>query len=345
MGRQFSRKACGLIVLGLIPLAFLAKGWAESSTITAIDPLDKPALQSNLASKGLINGLAHAGQRIVAVGQRGHVLISDDDGKTWVQSSVPVSSDLVAVHFPSPEVGYAVGHDGVVLKSIDGGNNWTLILDGRRNNDVENPYLDVWFDTADEGYVVGAFGKILYTSDGGKNWVNKADSVDNPNAMHIYSIKRLGGELYLAGEQGLFNHFNPTTLRFEQEALPYKGSLFGLTGDEHSIWAYGLRGNLFASQDKGRNWQQVPTGVSGALTASAVGPQGQIAIVGLSGQMVKIKGIKSGSEGEPHFEVSVQSLSQPAAAVLAAVDGYVLGGLRGLSGVSGQTTVAQEQTK
>lgn len=334
-----------LALLGLIPLVLLTKGWAESNTQPSIDPLEKPALQTPLASKGLINGLTHAGASLIAVGQRGHILTSDDQGKNWAQASVPVSSDLVAVHFPSAEVGYAVGHDGVVLKSTDGGKSWVLILDGRSSNDVENPYLDVWFDTADEGYVVGAFGKILYTANGGKSWASKADVVDNPNAMHIYSIKRLGGELYLAGEQGLFNRFNPNTQRFDQCTLPYKGSLFGVAGDAQAIWAYGLRGSLFRSTDQGQHWQQVPTGVGGALTASASGPQGDVSIVSLSGQMLKIQSNNLGAGSEPDFKVSVQSLNQPAAAVVAAVDGVVVGGLKGLGTVSSLSAAAREQIK
>jgi len=39
------------------------------------------------------------GQRVVAVGQRGHVLFSDDTGKSWQQAEVPVSADLVAATF------------------------------------------------------------------------------------------------------------------------------------------------------------------------------------------------------------------------------------------------------
>ena len=119
----------------------------------------------------------------IAVGQRGHVLYSDDAGKTWRQADVPVSSDLVAVHFPSASAGWAVGHDGVVLHSADGGATWTRQFDGRALGAVlvdyytraaagasaadakraerllaearrfaeqgaENPFLDVWFENA-----------------------------------------------------------------------------------------------------------------------------------------------------------------------------------------------------
>ena len=96
------------------------------------DVLDTPALKSPLAQRALINGLARSGERLVAVGQRGHVLLSDDQGKSWRQAEVPVSSDLVAVAFPSADQGWAVGHDGVVLRSTDAGATWTRALDGRQ---------------------------------------------------------------------------------------------------------------------------------------------------------------------------------------------------------------------
>src|SRR3546814_394862 len=74
------------------------------------DPLDTPAIASALSDQHLINGLARAGDRVIAVGQRGHILLSDDDGAHWAQAKVPVSSDLTAVSFPPARDGLAVGH-------------------------------------------------------------------------------------------------------------------------------------------------------------------------------------------------------------------------------------------
>ena len=88
------------------------------------DVLDTPAIKSPLASRTLLNGLALAGDRVVAVGQRGHIVYSEDSGKNWRQADVPVSSDLVAVTFPNVTTGWAVGHDGVVLRSTDGGRSF-----------------------------------------------------------------------------------------------------------------------------------------------------------------------------------------------------------------------------
>ena len=70
------------------------------------DPLELPARTSALAPKAPLNGVALAGNRLVAVGQRGFILYSDNSGVTWTQSSsVPVSSDLTAVYFFSPQKG------------------------------------------------------------------------------------------------------------------------------------------------------------------------------------------------------------------------------------------------
>ena len=106
------------------------------------DILDTPAPKSRLPATALLNGVTLAGKRIVGVGQLGHVVYSDDGGKSWTQAVVPVSSDLLAVHFPTPQQGWAVGHDGVVLNSADGGATWNKQFDGRAAAQVmESHYM------------------------------------------------------------------------------------------------------------------------------------------------------------------------------------------------------------
>lgn len=95
------------------------------------DVLDTPATKSPLAQKTLFNGIVSAGKRLVSVGQRGHIVYSDDEGKNWIQAIVPVTSDLTAVTFPTAQQGWAVGHDGVVLHSADAGATWIKQFDGR----------------------------------------------------------------------------------------------------------------------------------------------------------------------------------------------------------------------
>lgn len=139
-------------------IAFAAKVWGGFDSLTKWmgqkdekvvadapyqDILDTPAPRSRIPGKAVLNGVTLAGKRIVSVGQLGHVVYSDNGGKSWTQSGVPVSSDLLAVHFPTPQKGWAVGHDGVVLHSADGGTTWIKQFDGRAAAQVmESHYLN-----------------------------------------------------------------------------------------------------------------------------------------------------------------------------------------------------------
>ncbi len=94
-----------------------------------------------LAHRSLLLDVAAADNRVVAVGERGHILFSDDRGSTWQQARVPTIQMLTAVHFIDARRGWAVGHDGIILASDDGGETWRVQRDGlaaQRQANIEN---------------------------------------------------------------------------------------------------------------------------------------------------------------------------------------------------------------
>ena len=93
----------------------------------AVDPATENAWLAPLAAHSLLLDIARAGDRLVAVGERGHVLLSDDDGETWKQVQVPTRTMLTAVHFLDDKLGFAVGHDAVILRTEDGGSIWQRV--------------------------------------------------------------------------------------------------------------------------------------------------------------------------------------------------------------------------
>jgi photosystem II stability/assembly factor-like uncharacterized protein len=339
-------------------------GAARAATPGWRDVLDTPALPSPLAARGLVNALARAGQRLVAAGQRGHVLTSDDRGEHWQQAAVPVSSDLVALSFATPQAGWAVGHDGVVLHSADGGQRWQRQLDGHAAGrrlvayygsdegaaavgDVtrlaalraeagrfaaqgaENPLLDVWFDDATTGYVVGAFGQLFATRDGGKTWDPLLHATENPKALHLYAVRSIGGELYIAGEQGLLMKLDRAAGRWRALTLPYPGTMFGLVGNQRVLLAHGLRGTLLRSTDAGRSWHTVPTGLQLGLTAATVLQDGRLVIASQAGHL-----LASRDDGAT-FQPLRTERPVPAAAIAEAAPGrLVVAGPRGLHTVA-----------
>ncbi|MDD2735510.1 MAG: YCF48-related protein [Desulfuromonadaceae bacterium] len=277
------------------------------------DVLDTPSRMSNLASGTLLNSIVSSGKRLIAVGHRGHIVYSDDQGKTWTQSTVPVGSDLVAVYFPSDKNGWSVGHDGVVLHTADGGTTWTKQLDGRiaaelmskyfsnseqdagitmqadikryQEQGPDKPFLDVWFQNDTTGYIVGAFGFIFRTVDGGKSWIPLLNRIDNPKNYHLYAIKPVGSDLYICGEQGSLFKLDATGY-FKGIKTPYTGTYFGITGKPGALIIYGMRGKVFRSGDNGKSWKNIETGVPAGITGSTILEDGRIVLVSQIGNVL-----------------------------------------------------------
>jgi photosystem II stability/assembly factor-like uncharacterized protein len=282
------------------------------------DPLSVPAQPSALASKSLLQGVARAGPRLVAVGQRGHILVSSDTGATWKQATVPVSSDLTAVFFVNDLKGWAVGHDGIVLHSVDGGLTWTTQLDGARANErlaehmqdsvqaqpqsadkkqllqeakrfkeqgPDKPFLDVWFADENNGYIVGAYNLIFRTRDGGKNWEPWFDQTENPKLFNLYSIHPVAGALYIAGEGGLVMKLDTDAQRFKALPTPYNGSYFGVVGDKSAVLVFGLRGNAYRSDDGGKTWAKVDTGLPATIVSGLTTASGEFLLADAGGRL------------------------------------------------------------
>lgn len=300
----------------LVAGALLTAG--STSGAGYVDVMSQPAQMSPLASKSLLQGVSRVGDRLVAVGQRGHIVVSNDSGTTWKQSSVPVSSDLTAVYFINESKGWAVGHDGVILHTADGGASWVLQFDGRRANEVlladikaksgaqpesaelkaqlaealryqeqgpDKPFLDVWFADENIGFVVGAFNLIFRTADGGKTWAPWFDRTDNPKFLNLYAIRPAGSSVYIAGEAGLVLRLDGDGQRFRAVSPDYKGSFFGVIGDASMVLVYGLRGNAFRSDDGGKSWVKVNAGLPATIVGATTLPKGAILLADVSGRL------------------------------------------------------------
>ncbi len=303
----------------LASLALAAGLGAPSAGAAFQDPLEVPALPSPLASKSMLQGVARAGPRLVAVGQRGHILVSTDNGASWTQAKVPVSSDLTAVFFVGDQKGWVTGHDGIVLHTTDGGTTWQKQLDGNKANELvlahmqkradadaksaelkalldeakrsaeqgaDKPFLDLWFADENTGYIVGAYNLIFKTTDGGKTWAPLFDQTDNPKILNLYAIGPAGGDLYVAGEAGLVLKLDPATQRFKALQTPYNGSYFGVVGDASNVILYGLRGNVYRSDDKGKSWAKVDVGLPATIVSGIATPKGGIMLADVGGRIV-----------------------------------------------------------
>lgn len=281
----------GLLLAGLHVIAFDSCFASQSET---------PSIMMPLAAKSLVLDLANSGQRIVAVGYRGHILISEDDAKSWHQVAAPTREMLTGVYFKDNLRGWAVGHGAVILATEDGGKSWKLLSAAPEE---ERPLFDV-IVTGDYGFAVGAYAKFMTTQDGGKNWeagelvIEKSaealeealkDSPDDeeplPFDYHFNAIARsAAGVFYIAAEAGYLFRSDDGGHTWKELPSPYGGSFFGILPlDGEALLAYGLRGNIFRSADKGQSWVQITTGTTALLTDAARLPDGTIVITGMAG--------------------------------------------------------------
>ncbi len=279
-----SRRFTSILLAGVLLLTILSTAprvFADASKASGVTRAEFMPL----VEKSLLLDITRAGDaRLAVAGERGHVLLSDDNGVRWRQANVPTRATLTAIFFVDETHGWAVGHDSVILSTEDGGENWKRLFFAP---ELEQPLLDLLFLDLKHGIAVGAYGLYLETLDGGETWEERYfESLDDPDfgLPHINALARSrDGSLYMAGEAGLLARSTDLGKSWETLDKPYDGSYFTLlVTRDGALIAAGLRGNIYRSTDRGDAWTNVPSGVQVTLNQCIQDPTGALILVGLS---------------------------------------------------------------
>lgn len=308
--------------------------WLAAAAQAADGPVE--AVPSARATAGLLTDIASAGARRVAVGERGHVLLSDDQGRSWAQARVPSRQLLTAVFFVDPQHGWATGHDAQILATVDGGATWTLQFQDPAR---QAPLLGLWFRDAAHGFAVGAYGALLATEDGGSHWQDVSERLGNPDQLHLNALVAVrDAGLLIVGEQGVMFRSADGGLTWQRLQGPYEGSLFGAvaTAQARTLLVFGLRGHVFRSSDFGDSWHAIELkGERGPLEAGLASARllddGALVLVGEAGNV-----LRSVDDGE-HFQRVTRPDRQALSALVPVSDGLLLVGEGGVhrAGVDG----------
>jgi photosystem II stability/assembly factor-like uncharacterized protein len=269
--------------------------------------------QAPLVSQSLLLDITQTGSQLVAVGERGHIILSTD-GNNWQQVEVPSTSTLTGVYFIDQQ-GWAVGHDSSILHSNDGGKQWQV---QNFAPSLQRPLLDVLFFDPQHGIAVGAYGTFLRTQDGGKTWLSELhaeflppedqqylneirleDEVFYQQELtsilpHLNSVSLSGDTLYLAGEAGLLAFSDDFGVHWQRMDIDYAGSFFNIAKTlSGSLVAAGLRGNLFAFNEADSNWNAIASGSNASLNAIISLDNTTTVVLGNNGAIVTLEGDKA----------------------------------------------------
>jgi photosystem II stability/assembly factor-like uncharacterized protein len=334
-------------LLGLLGMAATLPAWSANAPAV----LSQAALVTPKALGAATLAVTRAGKRLVAVGERGTVLLSDDHGASWKQAQVPVQATLTTVRFADEKTGWAAGHLGVILRSDDAGATWHKQLDGIQaaalvqqaaqatgdakaianaqrllEEGADKPFFDLEFIDAQRGFAVGAYGLMFATVDGGKTWAALGPRLPNPKSLHLYGLRAHGDTLLIAGEQGLLLRSTDGGASFSALESPYKGSFFGLLHTQGDVWiAFGLRGTAYRSPDAGTRWEKLETSLPMAIGAGTALTGGGFVLMGQAGDVLV------GRDDLPTLKRTPAREPVPVSGVAIAADGsLVLASLRGM---------------
>jgi len=248
--------------------------------------------------------------RIVAVGSEGFVVYSDDEGSTWQHAEAQSGEAdyfFSLAQLKQSQSLVAVGPGGSIIRSTDNGTSWQFAF---KAASVEEGYFHKVIADQKRNLLVAVAspGKFRISKDDGKSW--QASNADTDRHLFNAAINENTGRMIAVGNGGHvqasedgehwenleFNtnadlraiHFDETTNRWliaggnniwlsDNDGVSWKvielkltGSIFHITQSESVIAASGSNGLLVISQDSGKSWRSVTTGIDDNLRAPVV---------------------------------------------------------------------------
>ncbi len=295
--KAINRMACGLVTVASLLVAATVSGQSDQQARTDFRYL--PAVKTQWVERALLLDIARADGRLVAVGERGFIIHSDDDGRSWAQADVPVSVTLTAVNFPSPEMGWAVGHEGTILHSSDGGTSWSVQFTGLQVAEQEVGYAEAviekkqeQLETADESEVEDLefeLEEAEYALDDAMLAL-EAGGTANPLLDVWFADEKSG---FAVGAYGLIfstddGGENWKIRSSDLENLDKYHYYSIASADGNTLYVSGEAGMLFRSDDAGASWIRLESPYEGSLfgiIAMANGSTDRVLSFGLRGNI------------------------------------------------------------
>ncbi len=296
-------------------LAGICGAWAD----TGYRALDEAAIAVKSPAGVTLAAVTATGQRLVAGGEHGVIIYSDDNGVSWHQANVPVDVTITDLAFPTPTDGWAVGHYGVILHSTDHGQSWSLIQNGIDisklmlseaqsgkapsfafadmptqlkianafvSDGPNKPLMKIQQCDNNRILTLGAYNLAVATQDDGKTWQDLSQSIANPTIRNLYDSATVDGNVYVVGEGGIVLRSDTTCNQFAALKSPTQATLFGvISSGRGGVLVFGLGGGAFRSLDQGKTWQTINLATQAIFSAGEQLRNGEVVLVAMDGHI------------------------------------------------------------
>lgn len=170
-------------------------------------------------------------------------------------------SHLTSTHYTSSSVGYAVGYGGTIIKTVDGGLNWT----NYSNSGTTNNLFSVYFASSTHGWTVGSSGTIKATTNGGSTWVTQTSGTGlNFNAVYFTSTTH-GCAVGANGTIKVTTDGGATWTTKSSGTTAWLLSVYFASSTQG--WAVGNGGTVLTTNDGGNSWTPQTSGASYGLNS------------------------------------------------------------------------------
>ena len=187
-------------------------------------------------------------------GNKGKVVRSDDDGKTWVLQKTPTPQHLQDIASWDTKRAVAVGNKGVIIVTADGGASWSEVT--APLSKISNKLLRVKALPEGRAWAVGEMGALLESTDYGQTWQRRRDEEDAA-WNDVQFLDAQNG--WLMGEAGRIMHTTDGGKTWQAVPSNVKLSLMAVAfRDASNGVAVGLEGSLLATHDGGKSWTLLP---------------------------------------------------------------------------------------
>lgn len=190
-------------------------------------------------------------------GSGGKIIAASPDGTT-VRQSTPTQVTLQDLAVWDAQTAVAVGNDGIVLVTADGGQTWMHAPEVPRS-EIANKLIRVQVQGAGRAWAVGEMGALIETTDYGSSWQRRHPEQDTAwNGVAVPG----GGLLWVVGEFGQMLRSTDDGLTWEEFTAPVNSSLMAVAFRDslHGV-VVGLEGVVLVTDDAGERWTRSDSGV------------------------------------------------------------------------------------